>query len=78
MGWMLKFCNGFAKLFLFFFFQGNLSNYKILKTWLQGLDPNLGWSEAALVLYEKEVGPKPEKVCHFEIFSSMCSQENLE
>ena len=75
MGWMLKFCNGFAK--LFFFFQGNLSNYKILKTWLQGLDPNLVWSEAALVLYE-EVGPKLEKVHHFEIFSSTCSQENLE
>ena len=30
------------------------------------------------MLYEKEVGPKPEKVRHFEIFSSTCSQENLE
>ena len=35
---------------------------------LQGLDPSLIGYEAALALYEREVGQKPEKVCHF--FSS--------
>ena len=35
---------------------------------LQGLDPNLTSYEAALALYKREVGQKPEKVCHF--FSS--------
>ena len=38
----------------------------ILQTWLQGLDPNLQWGDAALALYEREVGPKPEKVCHHD------------
>ena len=31
---------------------------------LQGLNPVLSGYEAALALYEREVGPKPEKVCH--------------
>ena len=51
----------------------------ILQTWLQGLDPNLQWGEAALALYEKEVGPKPEKVCHFGFFFlEHVFSENLE
>ena len=32
---------------------------------LQGLDPTLTSYEAALALYEREVGQKPEKLCHF-------------
>ena len=32
---------------------------------LQGLDPSLSSYEVALALYEREAGPKPEKVCHF-------------
>ena len=35
---------------------------------LQGLNPGLNGYEAALALYEREAGPKPEKVCHFVFF----------
>ena len=49
----------------------------LLQTWLQGLDPNLQWGEAALALYEKEVGPKPEKVCHLDFFSRACALRKI-
>ena len=32
---------------------------------LLGLDPNTSWYEVVLQLYKREVGPRPEKVCHF-------------
>ena len=35
---------------------------------LQGLNPKLSGYKAALALYEREMGPKPEKVCHFVFF----------
>ena len=35
-----------------------------LKILLQGLDPGLSGYEVVLALYEREAGPKPEKVCH--------------
>ena len=35
---------------------------------LQGLDPSVSGYEAALALYEREAGPKPEKACHFVFF----------
>ena len=37
---------------------------------LQGLDPKLSGYKAVLALYEREVGPKPEKVCHLVFFPS--------
>ena len=41
---------------------------------LQGLNPELSGYEAALALYEREAGPKPEKVCHLGFFFlSTCS-----
>ena len=42
---------------------------------LQGLDPKLSRYEAALKLYEREVGPKPEKVCHFIFFEHVLLTE---
>ena len=42
---------------------------------LQGLDPKLSGYEAALRLYEREVGPKPEKVCHFVFFKHVLLME---
>ena len=42
---------------------------------LQGLDPKLSGYEAALALYEREVGPKPEKVCHFSFFEHVLLTE---
>ena len=53
---------------LFIFFFCNLwSTFPsiVLLDILWGLDPELSSYEAALALYEREVGPKPEKVCHF-------------
>ena len=35
---------------------------------LQGLNPGLSRYEAALALYEREAGLKPEKVHHFVFF----------
>ena len=40
---------------------------------LYGLDLELSGYKVALVLYEREVGPKPEKVCHFS-FEHMVSK----
>ena len=42
---------------------------------LQGLNPKLSRYEAALALYEREAGLKPEKVCHFVFFEHMLLME---
>ena len=46
-----------------------------LKILLQGLDPGLSGYEAALALYEREVGPKLEKVCHLAFPEHMLLKE---
>ena len=46
-----------------------------LKILLQGLDPNLCAHQAAFTLYEKEVGPKPKKVCHFGFLEHVLLEE---
>ena len=47
----------------------------LLKILLQGLDPNLQGHQAALALYEKEVGPKPKKVHHFGFLKHVLLEE---
>ena len=42
---------------------------------LQGLDPRLSGYEAALALYDREAGPKPEKVCHLFFFEHVVLME---
>ena len=42
---------------------------------LQGLNPGLSRYEATLALYEREAGPKPEKVCHFVFFEHVLLTE---
>ena len=73
MEWMLEFCDGsatFQRGFSINFCKGTLPIilFIIWQTCLQGLDPNLRFGEAALALYEKEVGPQPKKVRHLEFF----------
>ena len=42
---------------------------------LQCIDPRLSGYKAALALYEREAGPKPEKVCHFVSFEHVLLME---
>ena len=58
-----RLCNEFCNFSLLDFMICSLQfNLWVL---LQGLDPELSGYEAVLALYEREVGLKPEKVCHF-------------
>ena len=46
-----------------------------LKILLQGLDPGLSGYQAALALYDREMGKKPEKVCHLVFLEHMLLKE---
>ena len=58
-----KLCNGFCNFPFLNFMVCSLQHG--LWVIFYGLDLELSSYEVVLALYEREVGPKPEKVCHF-------------